>query len=130
MQTIEIDGKIYSIQKIIAEKEEMIRLEAVDKCFALMELVDDRSALVRAAVARKKIGHEQLVYDESWRVRATVAQNCSDARLLDVLSRDENEFVRYIVAKRGHALERFVNDCDEEIASLARYAIQQGAVAA
>lgn len=130
MQVIEIDSRTYSIQQIVAEKEEMIRLEAVDRCFALSELIDDSSALVRAAVARKKVGHERLVYDESWRVRATVAQNCTDSRLLDVLSKDENEFVRYIVAKRGFALERFVNDCDEEIASLARYAIQQGAVAA
>lgn len=130
MNTIAIDGKIYSERDIVKEKQEYVRLEAVDLCFALRALVNDRSALVRRAVARKKVGHEQLVHDENWRVRATVAQYCDDERLLDILKNDKNDFVRFIVVKRGYDLEQFVHDVDEEIASIARYGLQQRRLAA
>ncbi|WP_305907254.1 hypothetical protein Q9L42_016930 [Methylomarinum sp. Ch1-1] len=130
MTTLAIDGKVYSEQDIVQEKQEYIRLEAVDACFALHALVNDKSALVRSAVARKKVGHEYLVFDKNWRVRATVAQYCDDEHLLDQLKNDSNEFVRFIVAKRGYALEQFVDDVDEEIASLARYQLQNRWVAA
>ena len=125
MDTIVIDGKVYSEQDIVKEKQEYIRMEAVDLCFALYALVDDKSALVRTAVARKKVGHEQLVCDENWRVRATVAKYCNDERLLDILKNDCNEFVRFIVVKRGYDVEQFIDDVDEEIASIARYSIQK-----
>ncbi len=130
METVLIDGKLYSEQDIVKEKQEYIRLESVDLCFALQALIQDKSALVRTAVARKKVGHEQLVYDENWRVRATVAKYCDDERLLDILKNDNNEFVRFIVVKRGYDLEQFIHDVDEEIASIARYGIQNRKVAA
>lgn len=130
MDTIVIDGKLYNEQNIVKEKQEYIRLEAVDLYFALHALVQDKSALVRTAVARKKVGHEQLVYDKNWRVRASVAKYCNDERLLDILKHDDNEFVRFMVAKRGYDLERFIHDVDEEIASIARYSLQNRRVAA
>jgi len=130
MNTVVIDGKLYSEQDIVKEKQEYIRLESVDLCFALQALIQDKSALVRTAVARKKVGHEQLVYDENWRVRAIVAKYCDDERLLDILKNDNNEFVRFLVVKRGYDLEQFIHDVDEEIASIARYGLQNRKVAA
>lgn len=130
MNTIAIDGKMYSEQDIVKEKQEYVRLEAVDLCFALHALVDDESPLVRSAVARKKVGHERLVHDSNWRVRATVAQYCADEHLLDILKSDSHVLVRFIVVKRGYALEQFLHDEDEEIASAARYGLQQRLAAA
>ncbi len=124
MDTITISGKTYTEASITKEKEEYIRLEAVDLCFALRKLIYDKSTLVRTAVARKMMGHEFLVNDECWRVRATVAKYTDNIQVLDKLTADEHTFVRFIVVKRGHNLEHFVNDDDEEIASSARYQIQ------
>ena len=124
MSTIVIAGKEYDESAIFKEKEEYIRLEAVDLCFALKKLVNDKSALVRAAVARKNVGHEALVNDDSWRVRATVAKYTDSNRVLDVLVGDAHDFVRYVVVKRGYGLFSLVNDPDEEIASIARYQMQ------
>ncbi|MEE9339333.1 MAG: hypothetical protein V3U87_14760 [Methylococcaceae bacterium] len=129
METIVISGKAYDEIAIINEKEDYIRLEAVDMCFALNALVYDESSLIRTAVARKKVGHDQLVNDESWRVRATVAKYTDDTEILDKLVNDEKDFVRFIIVKRGYALEFFINDEDEEIASTAKYQIQQQEVA-
>ncbi len=129
METIVISGKAYNEVAIINEKEDYIRLEAVDMCFALNALVYDESSLIRTAVARKKVGHDQLVNDESWRVRATVAKYTDDTEILDKLINDEKDFVRFIIVKRGYALEFFINDEDEEIASTAKYQIQQQEVA-
>ena len=56
METITIAGRRYDEQGIVNEKEEYIRLEAVDLCFGLKKLIYDKSALVRTAVARKKVG--------------------------------------------------------------------------
>lgn len=128
MDTIIISGKKYDELSILKEKEEYVRLEAVGLCFALTRLVHDNSALVRAAVARKKVGHEFLVNDKSWRVRATVAKYTDDTRILHSLLKDDNDFVRFIIAKRGCKLDFFINDADEEIASLARYQLQQNKV--
>lgn len=128
MDTITISGKHYTELSILKEKEEYVRLEAVGLCFALTRLVHDSSALVRAAVARKKVGHEFLVNDKSWRVRATVAKYTDDSNVLDLLVEDENDFVRFVIAKRGNNLDFFINDEDEEIASLARYQLQQSKV--
>jgi uncharacterized protein with PhoU and TrkA domain len=125
MDTITISGRSYDEKTITKEKEEYIRLEAVDLSFALSRLVYDKSSLVRTAVARKKVGHNLLVNDESWRVRATVAQYTNKTVVLDQLTHDENDFVRYIIVKRGHNLEAYLNDPDEEVASIARYLIQQ-----
>ncbi len=124
MDTIKLSGKTYDETSITKEKEEYIRLEAVDACFALRKLIHDKSSLVRIAVARKMMGHEFLVKDKSWRVRATVAKHTDDIQVLDKLISDENDFVRFIIVKRGHQLEHFVNDPDEEIASSARYQLQ------
>ncbi len=124
MDTIEISGRLYDEESIVKEKEEYIRLEAVDLCFALRKLVHDKSSLVRVAVARKKIGHEFMVYDECWRVRATVAKYANDD-VLEKLVTDKNDFVRYVVVKRGYALELFINDKDDEISSIARYMLQE-----
>jgi uncharacterized protein with PhoU and TrkA domain len=125
MDTITISGRSYDEKTITKEKEEYIRLEAVDLSFALSRLVYDKSSLVRTAVARRKVGHNVLVNDESWRVRATVAQYTNKTVVLDQLTHDENDFVRYIIVKRGHNLEAYLNDPDEEVASIARYLIQQ-----
>ena len=119
MEKITISGRRYDEQGIANEKEEYIRLEAVDLCFGLKKLVFDKSALIRTAVARKKVGHDLLVKDESWRVRATVAKYTDDPKLLDFLAKDENNFVRYVVVKRGHGLKQFIDDVDEEISSIA-----------
>ncbi len=124
MDTITISGKTYTETSITKEKEEYIRLEAVDFCFALRKLIHDKSSLVRTAVARKMMGHEFLVKDKCWRVRATVAKYTTDTQVLDKLITDEHTFVRFIVVKRGHQLEHFVDDVDEEIASSARYQLQ------
>jgi len=124
MDTIVIAGKEYNELGVFNEKDEYIRLEAVDLCFALTKLIFDKSALVRAAVARKKVGHEYLVKDSSWRVRATVAKYTDQKHILDQLVADNNEFVRFVVVKRGHGLDSFVHDADEEIASIARYQLQ------
>lgn len=129
MEKITIAGRRYDEQGIANEKEEYIRLEAVDLCFGLKKLVFDKSALIRVAVARKKVGHELLVKDESWRVRATVAKYTDDPKLLDFLVKDENNFVRYVVVKRGHGLKQFIDDIDEEISSIARYQLQNNEVA-
>ena len=124
MDTITIAGRRYDERAIAKEKEEYIRLEAVDLCFGLRQLIHDKSALVRTAVARKKVGHELFVNDENWRVRATVAKYTDDEKMLDQLVNDENEFVRFILVKRGHDLNHFINDKDEEISSIARYQLQ------
>jgi len=128
MDTIKIAGKEYDQLGITKEKEEYIRLEAVDLCFGLSALIYDNSVLVRVAVARKKVGHELFVTDESWRVRATVAKYTDDNKILDILIKDENEFVRFVIVKRGYGLVFFVNDTDEEIASIARYQLQQNSL--
>jgi len=124
MDTVIISGKKYNETDIVKEKEEYIRLEAVDLCFALTCLIKDRSPVVRAAVARKKVGHESLVVDENWRVRATVAKYTSNEKYLEILAKDINDFVRFIVVKKGCCLESLKNDVDEEIASTARYLLQ------
>ncbi|MCF6204714.1 MAG: hypothetical protein L3J59_13775 [Methylococcaceae bacterium] len=129
METIVISGKTYDETALINEKEEYIRLEAVDMCFALSALVYDKSSLIRTAVARKKVGHDLLVNDDSWRVRATVAKYTDNTEILDKLINDEKDFVRFIIVKRGYALEFFINDEDEEIASIAKHQIQQREVA-
>ncbi|MCK5831032.1 MAG: hypothetical protein KAH20_12105 [Methylococcales bacterium] len=129
METILISGRTYDEATIIKENEEYVRLEAVDLCFALSKLVHDNSSLVRTAVARKKVGHEILVSDECWRVRATVAKYTDDIEILDKLIDDEKDFIRFIIVKRGYNLESYLNDVDEEIASTARYLIQQKEVA-
>lgn len=130
MNTITINGRMYSERDIVKEKEEYVRLEAVELCFALRALANDRSHLIRSAVARKKVGHEKLVHDDNWRVRATVAKYCEDEALLDILKDDRHNFVRFVVVKRGYALEQFVDDDDEEIASIARYTLQHKQIAA
>ncbi len=122
--TIQLAGKYYTVDDILQESDEYIRLEAVEQCFALSELMGDQSTLVRCAIARKKMGHEILVNDDDWHVRATVAKYCVESRFLDVLAHDSHEFVRFVVVKRGHALDFLVNDIDEEIASIARYHLQ------
>ena len=124
MNTIVISGKKYDETAILKEKEEYVRLEAVDLCFALHQLALDSSELVRTAVARKKVKHDVLVGDKSWRVRATVAKYTEDVAVLTRLVADENDFVRFVVVKRGYGLDSFINDTDEEIASIARYQIQ------
>ncbi|MGR8933452.1 MAG: hypothetical protein ACU837_03590 [Gammaproteobacteria bacterium] len=123
--TIIISGKHYSVEQILKEKDEHVKLEAVDRFFALHELARDTSTLVRIAVARKGVEHDRLAFDKDYRVRATVAKYCSDKELLDHLLKDENEFVRFIIAKRGHGFEYLINDPDEEVASLARYGLQE-----
>ncbi len=128
MDTVVISGKKYNEIDLLKEKEEYIRLEAVDLCFALTYLIQDASAVVRAAVARKKVGHDMLVADESWRVRATVAKYTNESKYLEVLSKDKNDFVRYIVVKKGYCLESLKNDVDEEIAATARYQLQNMSV--
>ena len=129
MDTIIIAGRVYDERGIAKEKEEYIRLEAVDLCFGLKKLIYDKSALVRTAVARKKVGHEFFVKDENWRVRATVAKYTDDTGILDQLVNDENDFVRFVIVKRGHGLEHLIDDLDEEISSIARYQIEQNKVA-
>lgn len=129
METITIAGRRYDEQGIVNEKEEYIRLEAVDLCFGLKKLIYDKSALVRTAVARKKVGHELFVNDENWRVRATVAKYTDDPEVLDLLINDENNFVRYVIVNRGHGLKLFIDDIDEEIASIARYQLQNNEAA-
>lgn len=124
METIEISGRRYTEEKIVKEKEEYVRLEAVDMCFALHKLAHDSSSLVRTAVARKKVAHDVLVNDDSWKVRATVAKYTDNSDILDQLINDPNDFVRYNLVKRSYRLEAFVNDPDEEIASTARYQLQ------
>lgn len=123
--TIIISGKRYSVEQILKEKDEHVKLEAVDRFFALYELARDTSALVRIAVARKGVEHDRLAFDKDYRVRATVAKYCTDKELLDHLLKDENEFVRFIIAKRGHGFEYLINDPDEEVASLARHGLRQ-----
>lgn len=125
MDTITIAGRKYDEKGIAKEKEEYVRLEAVDLCFGLKHLIFDKSALVRTAVARKKIGHELFVNDKSWRVRATVAKYSDDPKVLDQLLKDENDFVRFVLVKRGHGLVHFTKDTDEEIVSIARYQLQK-----
>ncbi|MCK5889790.1 MAG: hypothetical protein KAG19_07590 [Methylococcales bacterium] len=125
METAVISGKTYTVDTITKEKEEYVRLEAVDMCFALRQLTSDPSALIRTAVARKKFGHPTLVKDKAWRVRATVAKYTDDMDILDQLVKDENDFIRYIIVKREHALTFYLNDPDEEIASIARYLTAQ-----
>lgn len=125
METVTISGRLYDESKICKEKEEYIRLEAVDLCFALNKLVHDKSSLVRVAVARKNVGHTLLVNDECWRVRATVAKYAKDESILDKLINDENDFIRFIIVKRGYKPDLFINDTDEEISSIARYQLQQ-----
>ena len=87
---------------VFKDKDEYIRLEAVDKCFALRELVNDPSVLVRMAVARKGVGHETLVVDASWRVRATVAKYSMESKILDLLLEDVHDFVRFVLVKRRY----------------------------
>lgn len=122
---ITLAGKEYSVAELLKEPDDYIRLEAAEQCFALAALVNDRSMLVRSTVARKKIGHEVLVKDVDWQVRATVAKYCSESKFLDILAQDSHEFVRFVVVKRGHALEQFVEDRDEEIAAIARYSLER-----
>ncbi len=129
MDTIVISGRKYTEESIVAEREEYVRLEAVDYCFALSKLIYDKSVLVRTAVARHLVGHDILVSDRNWRVRATVAKYTEDQGLLEKLSKDQNDFVRFVVVKKGYHPEYFVNDCDEEIASIARYQLQQSKAA-
>lgn len=129
MDTIVIAGKKYNETTLSKEKEEYIRLEAVDLCFALRVLVHDKSALVRVAVARKNVGHEFLVNDDSWRVRATVAKYTEDQQYLNMLASDKNDFVRFVVVKRGFCLDLLSSDIDEEISSIARYQMQNSIVA-
>lgn len=123
-EAIMIFGKRYTARDVLRDKDEYIRLEAVDKCFALRELVGDPSVLVRMAVARKGVGHEILVTDPSWRVRATVAKYCVESEILDELIQDAHDFVRFVLVKRRHALECFVQDPDEEIAAIARQGLR------
>ena len=121
MQTVIISGRQYTAMDVFKDKDEYIRLEAVDKCFALRELVNDPSVLVRMAVARKGVGHETLVVDASWRVRATVAKYSMESKILDLLLEDVHDFVRFVLVKRRYALEYFLQDPDEEIAAIARH---------
>lgn len=125
MDTVTISGKLYDEATVVKEREEYIRLEAVDLNFALSQLIYDDSSLVRTAVARKKVGHEILVNDPSWRVRAMVAQYTDDTTILDKLTHDEHDFVRFVIVKREHNLEVYLDDKDEEVAAIARYLIQQ-----
>ena len=125
METVIISGRTYDKKAIVKEKEEYVRLEAVDLNFALNQLIYDASSLVRTAVARKKIGHDILVNDQCWRVRATVAHYTHDPSILDQLMYDENDFVRFVIVKREYHPEVYLNDKDEEISSIARYLIQQ-----
>ena len=129
METILISGRTYDEAAIVKEKEEYVRLEAVDLCFALNKLIHDKSSLVRTAVARKKVGHEFLVNDDCWRVRATVAKYTDNTEILDKLINDEKDFIRFIIVKRGYNLESYLNDEDEEIALTAKYLLQQKQVA-
>ncbi len=122
---ITLYGKTYTAHQITHEKQEFIRLEAVNYNFALNELARDASALIRTAVAKKQAAHEILAYDKNWRVRAAVAQHCTDIERLNHLARDRNDFVRFIVAKRGFAAQYLIDDPDREIADLARQALQQ-----
>ncbi len=129
MKTIILDGKKYTEREIAALKEDYVRLEAVDRCFALSLLVNDKAYLIRCAVARKQFGHEVLACDINWRVRATVAQNTYKKEILEKLAHDPHEFVRFVIAKRGFALEHLSQDTDEEISSIAKYQLQQSEVA-
>ncbi|MGR9073116.1 MAG: hypothetical protein ACU833_08640 [Gammaproteobacteria bacterium] len=124
-ETISISGKTYTASDIANEKDEFIRLEAAELSFALNRLVYDSSYLVRSAVARKKVGLEKLAGDSHWRVRATVAKYCVDEDIIERLIEDDNDFVRFIMLKRGFGIERFVNDPDEEIAAFARFELQR-----
>lgn len=123
-QTVMISGRQYTAMDVFRDKDEYVRLEAVDKCFALRELVGDSSVLVRMAVARKGVGHETLVADASWRVRATVAKYSVENGILDLLVEDVHDFVRFVLVKRNYALESFLRDPDEEIAAIARQALK------
>lgn len=124
-ETITLAGKIYNVAELLREVDDYVRLEAAEQCFALTALINDPSSLVRSTVARKKIGHEVLVKDVEWQVRATVAKYCSEVKFLDILAQDNHEFVRFVVVKRGHALELLAQDSDEEIAAIARYTLQR-----
>lgn len=124
-EKITLAGKDYTVSALLKESDDYIRLEAAERCFALKELVSDRAMLVRSTVARKMTGHDVLVNDSDWQVRATVAKYCTDTQFLDILARDSHEFVRFVVVKRGHALELLAQDADDEIAAIARHAIQR-----
>ena len=123
-ESIDLYGKTYTQTNICKEPDEYVRLAAASQGFALQQLINDESALVRSSIARIKYGHEQLATDASWKVRATVATHCKP-RLLSGMIDDENHFVRFVIAKRGFHLEHFVNDPDDEIASLARYELSK-----
>jgi hypothetical protein len=123
--SIILSGKQYTVEQLVKEKDEHVKLEAVDRFFAVHELARDASPLVRIAVARRGVEHDRLAFDKDYRVRATVAKYCTDKELLDHLLKDENEFVRFIIAKRGHGFEYLLNDPDEEVASLARHGLQK-----
>lgn len=122
---ISLAGKLYTVEQVVKEKDEHVKLEAVDRFFALRELARDSSPLVRIAVARSGVEHDRLTFDKDYRVRATVAKYCTDSELLDHLLQDENAFVRFILAKRGHGLKLLATDADEEVAALARHSLQK-----
>jgi hypothetical protein len=126
---ITLFGKTYSVAEIIKEKDEFVRMEAINYDFALTELAHDTSSLVRTAAAKKAAGHEHLCTDLNWRVRATVAQHCTDTQVILILAKDENDFVRFIIAKRGFAAHLLLNDSDPEIVSLARENLQHAQAA-
>lgn len=126
---ITLYGKTYTAAKLSNVKDEFIKLEAIDKDFALEKLSHDQSPVIRAAVAKKKVGHEHLCLDLNWRVRASVALHCNDLEIIDHLATDENDFVRYIIAKRGYAAERLINDTDPEIVQLSKENLHQAEAA-
>ncbi len=126
---ITLYGKTYSVAKIAKIKDEFIKLEAIYSNFALEQLSHDKSPLIRSAVARKMVGHEHLCIDLNWRVRATVAQYCIDSEIIYHLAQDENDFIRYIIAKRGFAPEILINDSDPEIMLLAKSQLHQAEAA-
>ena len=123
--SISLAGKSYTAADIVKEKDVYIRLEAIDNHFALKELANDQSSMIRIAVARKKVGHEKLIKDKNWRVRATVAQHCDDKTLIERLIKDTNDFVRFIIAKRGLCADQLINDPDQEIAAIARFELEK-----
>ena len=61
METITIAGRRYDEQGIVNEKEEYIRLEAVDLYFGLKKLIYYKSALLRTDLERKKFCHDIFV---------------------------------------------------------------------
>ena len=115
---------ITDVVKVLFEEDTEFKILKVSQGINTVRYMHDENPMVRQAVGTYgSLEHLSVLKNDVNRdVRAEVARR---GFFLEELSEDPDWLVRFVVAEQGYNLDRFKNDEDKEVSSLANFLLQQ-----